>query len=138
MENEVKPEEKVLNPEQKEELKKEIGQHLKNKDKKSDYSLSGEEAVARTIDYLNKPHNINYASDLTLTEIKLITRIEMESHIYGYNMLSILTKKYKELKVSKNRLGRLENIDVIKYYGTGELARQGNIGIGEKLKTFFT
>lgn len=57
--------------------------------------------------------DINLKTHLSDNEIKLITRLKMIGHIFDIKDMSLLTLEFKELRVSKERLGRMELIKAL-------------------------
>lgn len=57
--------------------------------------------------------DINLKTHLSDNEIKLITRLKMIGHIFDIKDMSLLTLEFKELRVSKERMGRMELIKAL-------------------------
>lgn len=73
-----------------------------------------ETAIAKGIENLNNPRNINLLTDLSSDEIRNLIVVETIGELYNDKMRLQISKLYKELKVSKGRKGRKEIIDVVK------------------------
>lgn len=56
---------------------------------------------------------INLKTHLSDNEVKLITRLKMIGIIFGIPKMNTLTGEFKELRVSKDRLGRMELVKAL-------------------------
>lgn len=69
---------------------------------------------------------IEMITDLSISEIKLITKIKMVSKIKNIKIYDEGVKMFMELKLSQKRLSRRELIDAVKgFYQTLNMDRQG-------------
>lgn len=57
---------------------------------------------------MNKDKDLNFKTELYDKEIKILTKLFMLGKIFDMDKLTSLTQEFKELRVSRARLGRLE------------------------------
>lgn len=76
------------------------------------------------LNHLFSKKDLNLKTDLSEREIKLLTRLHMIGVIFNITSLTKLTKEFKELRVSKQRLGRQELVNSIQY--TEERTKEDN------------
>lgn len=63
---------------------------------------------------LTKPKELNLKTHLSDTEIKIITKLELINETFKMPKLKNLIEEFKQLRVSLNRLGRIELVSALK------------------------
>lgn len=64
---------------------------------------------------LKKPKELNLKTHLSDTEIKIIAKLELINEVFKMPRLKNLIEEFKQLRVSKDRLGRDELVSALKF-----------------------
>jgi len=75
-------------------------------------SMSREEALAKVAMALTKSDNPQLMSDLDEVEVSMLTALETVGTTTGLEILNIFAKNFENLRVSKDRQGRKELLDI--------------------------
>lgn len=75
-------------------------------------SLSREEALAKVAMSLTKDDNPQLMSDLDESEVSMLSALETVGTVTELNILNVFAKNFENLRVSKDRQGRKELLDI--------------------------
>ena len=76
-------------------------------------SAEDDSVSKKILEELFTTKNLNFKTDLSDKEIKILTRLVVLSDILGLKNLTKLTNEFKELRISKKRMGRNELVEAL-------------------------
>jgi hypothetical protein len=77
-----------------------------------DQNLSREEALAKVSLILARTENPKLLSDITITEVSLLTALHVVGDMLDFKILDVFGENFEMLRVSKERQGRKELLEI--------------------------